>query len=76
MDEMKIKSGLVFNKHSGTLVGFVDLGSVNREIEQVMGEDTQDSSSGKLAQVFVIMARAIFKPSLSVPLAHYFSSSL
>lgn len=59
MDEMKIKSGLVFNKHSGTLVGFVDLGSVNRDIEQVMGGDTQDSLSWNLAsQVFVIMARA------------------
>ena len=33
IDEMKIKSGLVFDKHSGTLVGFVDLGEVNRDIE-------------------------------------------
>ncbi len=24
---MKIKSGLVFDKHNGTLVGFTDLGS-------------------------------------------------
>lgn len=26
MDEMKIKCGLVFDKHYGTLVGFTDLG--------------------------------------------------
>ena len=26
MDEMKIQSGLVFDKHSSNLVGFIDLG--------------------------------------------------
>ena len=26
IDEMKIKQGLVFNKHSGKIVGFLDLG--------------------------------------------------
>ncbi len=36
MDEMKIKSGLVFNKSNGTLVGFVDLGGVNRDIEMLV----------------------------------------
>lgn len=48
MDEMKIKSGLVFNKHTGTLVGFVDIGNVNKEIELIMSESTdQDSPTGK-----------------------------
>ena len=27
MDEMRLKSGLVYNKHTGSLVGFVDLGN-------------------------------------------------
>lgn len=30
IDEMKVKSGLVFSKSSGRLVGFVDLGKVNQ----------------------------------------------
>ena len=30
MDEMKLKSGLVFNKPTGALSGFVDLGIVHR----------------------------------------------
>ena len=78
MDEMKIKSGLVFNKHEGTLCGFIDLGSSNREIEQALsGRGTEEESAGKLAdQVFVLMARSVFKPSLSLPVAHYFSSNL
>ena len=76
---MKLKSGLVFNKHTGALSGFVDLGSSNRDMElAVSGVGDQDESSvGQLAeQVFVFLARAVFKPSLSIPIAHYFSDSL
>lgn len=29
MDEMKVRKGLVFNKYTGSLMGFVDLGKVN-----------------------------------------------
>ena len=79
MDEMKLKSGLVFNKHTGALSGFVDLGSSNRDMElAVSGSEDQDKlSAGQLAeQVFVFLARAVFKPSLSIPIAHYFSASL
>ena len=77
MDEMKIKSGLVFNKHTGSLVGFVDLGDVNRDIQKIMSGEHQESTSDNLAShVFVLMARAVFKPSLCVPVAHYFSSNL
>ena len=76
MDEMKIKSGLVFSKTSGHLVGFVDLGSVNREIEQLI-EDVAYSTNGRLAeQMLVFMARGVFKPSLAVPVAHYPSLKL
>ena len=79
MDEMKIKSGLVFNKHSGTLVGFVDLGGVNRDIDHIVNGNSkpEDSSNGMLAdQVLAFMARAVFKPSLSMPIAHFFSLSI
>ncbi len=38
MDEMKIKSGLVFNKHTGGLCGFIDLGSANRDIEYAVSK--------------------------------------
>ncbi len=34
MDEMKIKNGLVFNKHTGSLTCFVDLGSANKDISK------------------------------------------
>ena len=76
---MKLKSGLVFNKHTGALSVFVDLGSANRDIEMAVSEsgDQDESSAAELAEhVLVFLARAIFKPSLSIPVAHYFSASL
>ena len=48
MDEMKIKSGLVFNKHSGTLVGFVDLGGVNRDIDHIVNGNSKPEDSSKI----------------------------
>ena len=68
MDEMKLKSGLVFNKHTGALSGFVNLGSSNRDIELAVNGDggNDETSTGNLAeQAFVFLARAVFKPSLS-----------
>ena len=51
--------------------GFVDLGSCNRDMEPAVG-DQEESSAGQLAeQVLVFLARAVFKPSLSIPIAHY-----
>ena len=75
VDEMNIKSGLVFNKHTGCLVGFVDLGNVNHDIQKIMSGEHEESTSNNLAShIFVLMARA--KPSLCVPVAHYFSTNL
>ena len=76
MDEMKIKNGLVFSKTSGHLVGLVDLDSANREIERLM-EEVACSTNGRLAdQMSVFLARGVFKPSLTVPVAHYPSLKL
>ena len=76
MDEMKIKSGLVFNKHTGSLTGFVDLGSANRDLEQVVSGEEHDTNTTLAEHVFVFMARAVFKLSLTMPVAHDFSSNL
>ena len=44
MDEMKIKSGLLFSKRTGSLVGCFDLGSTNRDMERLIGDDIAGSS--------------------------------
>ena len=36
MDEMKIKAGLVFSKRNGHLVGFIDIGTANQDIERFL----------------------------------------
>ena len=84
LDEMKLKSGLVFQKHTNILVGFVNLSSSSRDIELVVSNDEKSVASKPskateplLAdQVLVFMARAIFKPSLSMPVAHYYTNNL
>ena len=55
MDEMKIKSGLVFEKHSGTLVGFTDLGSVNRDIEMLLHSDNESNERNLAKHAFVFL---------------------
>ena len=41
MDEMKLKSGLVFKHREGVLAGFVNLGNCNREIELMLTGDEE-----------------------------------
>ena len=53
MDEMKIKSGLVFSKRSGNLVGFVDLGGANSNIEQLVADP--ESSQPQLADQMLVL---------------------
>ena len=45
MDEMHIKESLVFNKHTGALVGFTNLGEMNKHLQkfkQSLGGNTQE----------------------------------
>ena len=79
IDEMKLKSKLVYSKASGRLVGFVDLGSVNEEIEQLASslEDDKTLPVCELAkQMLVMMVRTISKPSFSFPVSQYPTNGL
>jgi len=67
----------VFNKHTGVLCGFTDLGNVNQDIEVAVSGEGKESATGGLAeQAFAFMVRAVFKLSLALPVAHYFSANL
>ena len=80
MDEMKIKSGLVFNKYTGKLVGFVNFRDINRDLETLkstLSEDTASSKQLKLTDsMLVVMVRPIFKPSFTFPVAQYPTTNL
>ena len=79
MDEMKIRSGLVFRKSTGELVGFCNLGKVNDDLERLFESLIRESinTMPPLAnQVLVFMIRHIFKPLVFFPVAMYPSNSL
>ena len=46
-DEMKIKSGLVYHKASGRLIGFTEMGDLNSEFSQ-FAQSTNESKSENL----------------------------
>ena len=66
IDEMKIKEGLVFNKHSGKIIGFTSLGDINDELSRIQNDDQPQVAK----HVLVLMVRGIlFK--LNFPYAHF-----
>ena len=62
MNEMYIKKGLVYNKATGTLIGFSDLGDVIQQLDDYERNlSTGTPQSRPLAKtMFVMMVRKIF----------------
>ena len=66
-DEMKIKEDLVFNKHTLEIVGFVNIGEINDQIEKI----TQNNDNRDIAShILLLMVRGIFT-NLEFPYAHF-----
>jgi hypothetical protein len=81
MDEMKVKSGLVFSKRRDRLVGFVNLGSINNDLEVLQSSLAKESSNHKAepelaGSMLVLMARLLHRPSFTFPIAQYATCSL
>lgn len=67
IDEMKVKEGLVFSKHSGEVIGFTKLGEINDELTRI----EQDSELTPVAKhVLVLMVRGLLF-RLNFPYAHF-----
>ena len=58
-DEMKIKEGLVFNKHDGELQGFTNLGDMNNDMNSLESSDIEASLA---TSVFSVMIRGLLVP--------------
>jgi len=70
-DEMKIKEGIVFDKHECKIIGFVDLGTVNNALcsfEQAISDPNDRPHVAK--DMLVFMVRGIFI-KLNFPYAQY-----
>ena len=67
IDEMKIKEGIVYNKHTGAVIGFTNLGDVNDSLLQMEREDEHPAVA---KYVLVLMVRGLLF-DLRFPLAHF-----
>ena len=76
LDEMYLKEGLVYDKGTGFLLGFSDLGGVIQEVKDLEEAITSDKSSGRpLAKtMMVFMVRGIFM-DIKFPYAQFPMSS-
>ena len=73
-DEIKIKSDLVYNKHSGELVGFIDLDKVGNDILN-MQEIVKNEEKTLAKNVLVIMVRGVGS-NLKFPFAHFATNGI
>ena len=61
LDEVHIKADLVYDKHEGALVGFVNLGDINNHLLQFESVLSGDGQPHQLANsMIVLMVRALF----------------
>ena len=71
-DEMYIKQGLVFEKSTGSLFGYTDLGDISNQLDEFMQsfKDHSESLSRPLAKaMLVFMVKGLFN-NVSLPYAH------
>ena len=77
LDEMHVKEGLFFDKHTGCLVGFLDLGETNSLLsdyeQQFNTQGRTPRALGKLVLVFMI--RGLFT-SLKFPYVQFVAASI
>ena len=68
LDEMKIKEAIVYDKITGNVIGFCNLGSIN---DDLMRYECEESSHPPVAKyVLAIMVRGLFF-KFDFPLAHF-----
>ena len=73
LDEMHLKEGLVYDKHTGRMVGFVDMGDINNhllEFERSLERDSTTKNPTLATSVMVMMVKGLFSP-FCYPYAHF-----
>lgn len=72
MDEMHVKEDLVYDKHTGELIGFTNLGDINSHLLKLQHSlEVEQSTIPTLAKsLLVIMVRGLFS-SLQFPYAQF-----
>ena len=70
-DEMKVKKGLVFDKHTCNLVGFTNIGEINNELDNVEKECEEEGASSNVATHMLLFMVRELCTSLVFPYAHF-----
>ena len=70
-DEMHIKKGLVFNKSTGSLVGFVDLGDINNAFLRYSNSESDSINELPLAKSVMFIKRRGLTSNLTFPYAQF-----
>ena len=77
-DEMKIKDGSVYDKHECKIIGFVEIGTINNNLQAyertLKEDDTQQPTVAK--HMFVFMVRGLFVTNIQFPYAQYATTDL
>ena len=75
VDEMKIKENLIYDKFSGEIIGFTQLGEINNELLKLEQNCKSDMDHPPVAKhLLVLMVRGIFF-KLDFPYAHFATES-
>ena len=70
-DEMRIKEDLVYEKHSGQVVGFVNLGVVNNQLSELERAYKSEQQRPEIAtHMLVLMVRGLMT-KINFPYAHF-----
>ena len=73
LDEMHIKEGLVYDKHSGNITGFADLGDINNHLlafERACQSTKEETRNEPAKAMMVMMVRGLFT-TLRFPYAQF-----
>ena len=68
-DEIKIKSGLVYSKQTGVIVGFCDMRDMNNELEHFKNQIENKGEDNPSRYVLTFKVRGVFT-SLAYPFAY------
>lgn len=76
LDEMYLREDLVYDKHSGALIGFANIGDTNQHLlqfEQLLQQEDKFNNEALAKTMFVFMVRGVFSslqfPYLQLPCA-------
>ena len=78
MDEVHIKHDLVYDKHEGCLIGFMNLGEINNqliEFEKALAGDPENTQPKLASTMLVLMVRGLFC-RLNYPYAQFACSDV